>query len=488
MMKSLTIGKKLTCSFCVLLGLAAVLVWGGLTALNGMKASFDTAVNQTVKKINLSHAISKSTSDLMIDHRGTLLYGYRKDPATVQASYDAFAAKLDESLGLLQKSRSSLVSQDERELVDLMAQQFAQWKSWEAEDLQFCLAGDMESTTALGRKIVPLQKDLDKAAMQFLQIQEAHLASDKQKAATQEKQNMAAAAVIVTLLLIVGGGGFVLVSRVDKTLRKVAKELSQGSAQVAGSATQVSSSSQSLAQGASQQAASLQETATSAETIRAMTFKNADNSKDAARLMAEMAQQVAEGNRKLNDMVASMKEINQSSEKISQIIKTIDEIAFQTNILALNAAVEAARAGQAGLGFAVVADEVRNLALRCAQAARDTSSMIEDSVAKSHEGGRKLDEVAKSIGAITEGADKAKCLADAVQAGSQEQARSLEQISRAISQMEQVTQQTASSAEESASAGLELSAQSETLRTIIGHLAELVGASTEDTILAARAF
>jgi methyl-accepting chemotaxis protein len=153
----------------------------------------------------------------------------------------------------------------------------------------------------------------------------------------------------------------------------------------------------------------------------------------------------------------------------------IDEIAFQTNILALNAAVEAARAGEAGMGFAVVADEVRNLAQRCAQAASDTASLIEDSIAKSHDGKSKVDLVAAAIRAVSEEAAKVKTLVDEVNTGSQEQARGLEQISKAIIQMEQVTHKAAANAEESASAAEELNAQSETQKQVVERLTVLVG-------------
>ena len=170
-----------------------------------------------------------------------------------------------------------------------------------------------------------------------------------------------------------------------------------------------------------------------------------------------------------------MTEINASSEKVSKIIKVIDEIAFQTNILALNAAVEAARAGEAGMGFAVVADEVRNLSQRCAQAARDTASLIEESIAKSHDGMSKLDQVAGAIRSITESAAKVKTLVDEVSLGSQEQARGIEQIAKAIGQMEQVTQKNAANAEQSASASEELSGQAETMKGVAGQLQALVG-------------
>jgi len=170
-----------------------------------------------------------------------------------------------------------------------------------------------------------------------------------------------------------------------------------------------------------------------------------------------------------------MAEINTQSDKISKIIKVIDEIAFQTNILALNAAVEAARAGEAGMGFAVVADEVRNLAQRCAQAAKDTTALIEESIAKSSGGKTKVDQVAATIHAVTSEASRIKELVEQVNQGSAEQARGLDQISKAISQMEQVTQSTAATAEESAAAAEELNAQSDTLRSVVNRLSAMIG-------------
>jgi methyl-accepting chemotaxis protein/methyl-accepting chemotaxis protein-1 (serine sensor receptor) len=177
-------------------------------------------------------------------------------------------------------------------------------------------------------------------------------------------------------------------------------------------------------------------------------------------------------------MVMAMGEINASSDKIAKIIKVIDEIAFQTNILALNAAVEAARAGEAGMGFAVVADEVRNLAQRSAQAARDTAILIEESISKSNGGKVKVDQVAKAIETITEQSTQVKTLVDEVQLGSEEQSRGIEQIGKAITQMEQVTQRSAASAEESASAAQQLSAQSASLKDIVTRMNHLIGLET----------
>ena len=208
-----------------------------------------------------------------------------------------------------------------------------------------------------------------------------------------------------------------------------------------------------------------------------MTRKNSENAHSAATLMTEASTQVSAANQHLVQMVGSMQEINASSDKIARIIKVIDEIAFQTNILALNAAVEAARAGEAGMGFAVVADEVRNLAQRCAQAAKDTAGLIEESITKSNDGKGKLDLVAQAIRDITSSATQVKTLVDEVNLGSQEQARGIDQISKAISQMEQVTQKTAANAEESASASEQLNAQAAAMADVVNRLTALVGGS-----------
>jgi len=206
-----------------------------------------------------------------------------------------------------------------------------------------------------------------------------------------------------------------------------------------------------------------------------MARKNSENSRSAADVVTQSQQRFVQANQSLDQMVVAMGDINTQSDKISKIIKVIDEIAFQTNILALNAAVEAARAGEAGMGFAVVADEVRNLAQRCAQAAKDTAALIEEPIAKSNDGKVRVDQVAAAIQAITAESAKVKTLVDEVNLGSQEQARGIEQIGKAIAQMEQVTQKTAANAEEGASAAEELTGQSESLKHIVERLTAMVG-------------
>jgi methyl-accepting chemotaxis protein/methyl-accepting chemotaxis protein-1 (serine sensor receptor) len=287
------------------------------------------------------------------------------------------------------------------------------------------------------------------------------------------------ALVLIGLCLAVGAVVMWVVHDISVTLRRVARELGEGAEEIASAASQVSSSSQSLAQGSSEQAASLEETSASSEEINSMARKNSENSRGAAELVTQSQQKFATTNQSLEQMVVAMGEINTQSGKISKIIKVIDEIAFQTNILALNAAVEAARAGEAGMGFAVVADEVRNLSQRCAQAAKDTAALIEESIAKSNDGKSKVDQVAGAIRAITEESSKVKTLVDEVNLGSQEQAHGIDQIGKAIVQMEQVTQKTAANAQESAAAAEELTAQSATLKDIVENLTSMVGGGGE---------
>jgi methyl-accepting chemotaxis protein len=267
---------------------------------------------------------------------------------------------------------------------------------------------------------------------------------------------------------------FQVVRSISRPIRTISAELADAANQISSASQQVAQSSQTLARDASAQAAALEETSAAGEEISSMARRNAENSQGCTRHMTQTSEMVEDANRRLAEMTVSMKEIRGSSDQISKIIKVIDGIAFQTNILALNAAVEAARAGEAGLGFAVVADEVRSLAQRSAQAARDTATLIEESIAKTREGAAKLDAVAQSMNGITASAASVRTLVDEVQGGSQEQARGIEQVSKALVNMEQLTQRAAAGAQESAAASAQLSAQSDGMRRSVEQLDALV--------------
>ena len=267
---------------------------------------------------------------------------------------------------------------------------------------------------------------------------------------------------------------FYISRSVSRPLAATARQLASTAQQVASTASQVSASALSLARGASEQAASLEETSASLEELASMTRRNADCAAQAATLVTGVSRQVDESNAAFSTMVASMSGIHESSDKVSRIIKTIDEIAFQTNILALNAAVEAARAGEAGMGFAVVADEVRTLAQRSARAAKDTEGLIEASIARTGEGAARVEEVARVISSITGSVSQLEALVGDVREASRQQSEGIAQVSQAIVQMEHVTQTTAATAEETAFASAALNGHAETSMVVVGRLAGLV--------------
>ena len=311
--------------------------------------------------------------------------------------------------------------------------------------------------------------------------------------AAEAAQRAAERALVLVLAagigaLLFGVGGAVLLGRMtSRALSNVASELGENAEQVAAAARQVAASAQSLAQGATEQAASLEETSASMEEMASMTHRNSDHAAEAARLVEGMSTQVESSNAAIAEMVGSMQAIKESSARVGHIIKTIDEIAFQTNILALNAAVEAARAGEAGMGFAVVAEEVRTLAQRSSQAAKDTAGLIEESIQRSSDGARRVDEVSTAIAAITTSVTAVTRIVEDVREASRQQTSGIDQVAQALTQVEKVTQSTAATAEESAAASEELNAQAECSLHVIGELRELVYGTSADQAAAATA-
>ena len=474
----MSLSRKLYLCFGVLFLSMIILAGVTFVGFHTSEGNFDTAVDRRAPLLQLAGQYEADIWTMRASQRGVQLYTYAKKPENVQAAKDAFQKSVADAEAVLKKINSLALLEATKEEVRQQQRALEEVRKEFAEVVRLNDSGDFEGSARIAAgELAKIFNAAVEVSHRMVTRQQESLAKDKKEGASSASASRWTATVVVLFALGVGIVAFFVVRSSSNTLGQLSHELAEGAEQVASASVQVSSSSQSLAQGASEQAASLEETSSSTEEIGSMTRKNADNSDQSAKLMADMAGKISEGNHKLNAMVTSMNEISASSEKISKIIKTIDEIAFQTNILALNAAVEAARAGEAGMGFAVVADEVRNLAQRCAQAAKDTSSLIEDSVAKSQEGGRKLDEVAKAIGAITADAEKVKTLVDEVQVGSEEQARGLDQISKAVSQMEQVTQKAAANAEESAAAGEELNAQADAMRNIVSQLVAVVGAS-----------
>jgi len=275
--------------------------------------------------------------------------------------------------------------------------------------------------------------------------------------------------------LIVGFGAMWYTARsITRPIMAAAEQLAAGAKETSSAANQVSIASQSLAEGATEQAASLEETSASLEEMAGVTNRNAESAGKANDLTRQARKAADTGADDMQRMTAAMQDIKTSSDDIAKIIKTIDEIAFQTNILALNAAVEAARAGEAGMGFAVVAEEVRALAQRAAQAARETAGKIEGAITKTTQGVQISTKVSASLAEIVEKVRRVDELVAEVSTASHEQSLGVKQIATAVNQMDQVVQSNAAGAEESASASEELTAQSMTLQSIVEELHGLI--------------
>jgi methyl-accepting chemotaxis protein len=414
---------------------------------------------------------------LHLDLRGITLHHMGSPRPDVKAKKDAQAWEVENQIEATLNEYGAAVSGRDRELLHRIVGPLNAYIQACRKARALSLQNKTEEAAALyDTEADAARAELKKALTDAVEFKRNTAGQEGQAAVLAAGRGRIIVWIVLGLSLVSGALlAYLIVRSINRALMRAVSELAQTAKQVARAAGHVSSASQSLAQGASEQAASLQQTSASAGQINSMAGRNAENSRAASGLMSQSQRKFDDTNAKLDQMLTAMGAINNSSNKVSKIIKVIDEIAFQTTILALNAAVEAARAGEAGMGFAVVAEEVGNLAKRCAQAASDTTELIEESSGNSKDGQASMDQVAAAIQVIGEESAMAKTLVDQVSLDSKEQARGLEQISKAILQMERVMQSSAAGAEEGAAAARELKMQSVALEEVVDRLAAMVG-------------
>ncbi len=474
-MTSWTIGKKLLTTFSIMLALVlGLLLLSVLQARNG-RQQLDRVLHQFNRKLEIASAIELATTEMQGAQRGLMLSYEANDASSAPQYielYKTSGATIDTMLGELAPLATST---SEHASLSMVEESRAEWKPKYDALVALCAAGQVAEAYKLRSQNKVISQNMHTAAKKLADEQRESLSiAESESAASVSRSNWISVAGLLISCLV----GFIVyytVGQITSSLRDTVEELSSGASQIAEGAEHISNSSQALAQGTSEQASSIQETSAATEQITSMTQRNADSAIQASTLMQSTTSIVDEANRSLEQMQVSMNDINASSNKVSNIIKTIDQIAFQTNILALNAAVEAARAGEAGMGFAVVADEVRSLAHRSAEAARNTTVLIEESMAKSNQGRARLELVATSMRAITQSSSDASKLVDEVKAGSAEQSKGIQLIASKITEIDRVTQGSADRAQQGAATGQQMQAQATSLHGIVKKLHSMVG-------------
>ena len=465
---------KLSTKIYATVGVTATMgLLAGVTSgiyLRTLSEELRVATDRTAVKLDMVNAARSRTWEMIAALRGVHLFASLDRPADIQANEERWRTVDKRVHEQIDQIRALLDTPQDHNSLARFETALADFERLSPDYMRVCRDRHFEGLLPLIPKVQSFTGLADDALNDLKVAQRAKLKGAQERANALRAQS--AVVNVLTLMALVGSiiWAVFIVRRISRTLKESIQCLSGGADQVANAAAQVADAAQALAQGASEQAATLEETSASAEEVDALANRNAVTTRSAATLVTESQTDFEVVNRTLDETVASVGDIAAQSDKISRIIRTIDEIAFQTNILALNAAVEAARAGEAGLGFAVVADEVRGLAQRCAVAAKDTATLIGESVAKSGEGKSKVDAVAIRVRAISDQVARVKTMVDEVTGSSLEQARGIQQISRATVQMQQVTQGTAAQAQESAAASQQLSAHSEVLKNTVGEL------------------
>ncbi|MCX7921991.1 MAG: methyl-accepting chemotaxis protein [Clostridia bacterium] len=494
--------KLLTCFIVVALftGLVGAI---GISNMYTINSRADSMYNENFVPVRELSVVEKNLQLIRVNY---YLMLYEEDISKYQQRLDEINAWSQQNDEILTRFGESFQSKDEEDLYNEVEKALVPYKEIRTSQLNLIRAGKYAEAKVGTPEFAKARADVDNALGKLIDYNIKYAKDSSEKNATDfRSQSILMAVIIVIAVALAIGLGLIVANIICKPLsqllgaaNKIAKgdldvsvdinardevgalaqafrtmtdnmndvmfNINSAAEQVASGSRQVSDSSMALSQGATEQASSIQQLTASLEEISSQTRQNADNATQANEFAEAAKVNATQGNDQMRQMLKAMDEINDSSSNISKIIKVIDEIAFQTNILALNAAVEAARAGQHGKGFAVVAEEVRNLAARSANAAKETTAMIEGSI-KKVEGGTKIaNETAEALNKIVVGVGKVAALVSDIAAASNEQAAGIAQINQGIAQVSEVVQANSATSEETAAASEELSSQAEMLK------------------------
>jgi methyl-accepting chemotaxis protein len=468
------LGKKLACGFGAVLILLVVIAVLGIYRLTDIRSDVNQIVNDRYHKVVIANDVIDQVNIIAVAVRNIAI---SKDQAFIQKEKERINAARAQYKKGMDELTVIVVMPEGKVLLAEIDKAITELKPFNSKIIESGGSLKIEEVSRLvTEQLEPGQAKLLTAISALIRYQEQRMDISVRNADATYKSALIFSIVISMIAILVGITiAYFLNKGITKPINRVIDLLTESADLVSSAAGQVAVSSQSLAEGAQGQASAIEETSASLEEMSSMTKANADNATEANGIIGGTKLDVEEAGKIMKDLIISMNEISRASEDTEKIVKTIDEIAFQTNLLALNAAVEAARAGEAGAGFAVVADEVRNLAMRAAEAAKTTETLIEGTVQKIQGGQNLLNKTEEAFAKVSEDSNKIGQLVGEIAAASKEQSIGIAQVNTAVSDVDKVTQQNAARAEESASASEEMKAQAEQMKVQVKRLITLVG-------------